>query len=489
MKARLLALLALALAAGCGVPSVSGVAGVSPAPDRPWVPPAALVSHDSIPAAAVPADLEARIHRLTLGDLVTLGLATNPATRAAWAEARAAAATYGAARGAWYPTVDASATATRLKTVASQGRTAVRQNVFNPALNLSWLVFDFGGRAGTADAAREALVAADFTHNAAIQAVILGIQQAYFQYVGTRALRDAQALAVTEADTGLRAAEERQRVGVATIADVLQARTASAQAQLALETLEGEVQTARGALAASLGFPANLPFDLDSTAANVPVGALADSVETLITEALRNRPDLAAARAEYAAARARVAMARADRLPSLDLSGAAGRTYTSSLPGGGNNYTLSLGLRIPLFAGFSRWQAERAAEAQADAAAAQAEGLRSQVIFEVFSAYYTLQAATRRVSTADALLASATESEDAALARYRQGVGTLLELLSAQAALATARAQRVQARLDWNVALAQLARNAGVLDASGASRIRVQSDSASPPASSSSPSR
>ena len=44
-----------------------------------------------------------------------------------------------------------------------------------------------------------------------------------------------------------------------------------------------------------------------------------------------------------------------------------------SLPQGGNNYTLSLGLRIPLFAGFSRIYDQRQAAALADAAAARAE--------------------------------------------------------------------------------------------------------------------
>ena len=50
-----------------------------------------------------------------------------------------------------------------------------------------------------------------------------------------------------------KAREERRRVGVATIADVLQARTAASQAQLDLQTTEGTVQTARGALALALG--------------------------------------------------------------------------------------------------------------------------------------------------------------------------------------------------------------------------------------------
>ena len=55
-----------------------------------------------------------------------------------------------------------------------------------------------------------------------------------------------------------------------------------------------------------------------------------------------------------------------------------------------------------------------------------------------------------------------------ALARYQAGVGTILDLLAAQAALEGARAQMIQARSDWYVSLAQLAHDTGTLSPSTA---------------------
>ena len=463
-----------AVGACVGTPSVEGVAGVSPSPAVAWSPPARQQGRDSIRRSAVPADLEQRIRHLSLEEVVDLGLRNNPQTRLSWANARAAAAAYGSDRGAYLPTVDGEVTGTRLKTVASQGRSAVTQSVLSPSLSLTYLLFDFGGRSGTVGAARNALVAANYTHNATLQNVVLQIQTAYFQYIATRALLQAQRTTAREARTNLQAAEERRRVGVATIADVLQARTASSQAELASETTEGDLQTSRGALALSLGLPANLPYDIDSTAGQVPVAVLADSVDVLIAKAVEARPDLAAARAEFLASRSQVSVARASRLPSLLLNGSGGRTYTTTLPNGGNNYTISLGLRIPIFAGFSRVYDQREAVALADAAQARADALGQQVVFQVFSSYYALQTAARRVSTTDDLIASAEQSNDVALARYRAGVGSVLDLLSAQTALADARAQRVLARLEWNTSLAQLAHDSGVLDTRGASSLRLK---------------
>jgi outer membrane protein TolC len=232
-------------------------------------------------------------------------------------------------------------------------------------------------------------------------------------------------------------------------------------------------------LALSLGIPANLPYDVDSAPSLRSIAVLADSVDALIAGAVRARPDLAAARAEFESSRSQISAVRANRLPALVLNGTGGRTYTSSLPEGGNNYAVSLGLRIPLFAGFSRIYDERQAKAEADAAAARAELLGQEVVFQVFSSYHSLQTAARRVRTADDLMASADQSSDVALARYKAGVGSVLDLLSAQTALAEARAQRVLARLQWYTSLAQLAHDAGVLDTNGGSSLRLLPDSSS----------
>jgi outer membrane protein TolC len=440
-----------------------------------------MAATDTSARAAVPPDLADRVQRLTLVEIVDLGLRNNPTTRLAWANAQTAASVYGSERGAWLPTIDGDVTAQRLKTAASQGRTAVEQSVLTPSVTLSYLLFDFGGRSGRVAGAKHQMLAASFSHNAAIQDVVLQIQVAYFQYLANRGLLEAQRTTLAEAETNLTAAEERRRVGLATIADVLQARTAASQARLDLQTIEGTVQTTRGALAQALGLPANLPYDVDSSAAAAPVAQLADSVNAVIATALQGRPDLAAVRAEVAAARAGVTEARAALFPSLGFSATAGRTYATTIPDGASSYSLSLGLTIPIFNGFARQYDLRAAQFEAEAARARAQSLRNDVVFQVFSAYYALQTATRRVATAEDLLASAEQSNQVALGRYKAGVGSVLDLLAAQTALADARAQQVDARLAWSVSLAQLAHDAGVLDPKGSSPLRLIHDTTSTP--------
>jgi outer membrane protein TolC len=335
---------------------------------------------------------------------------------------------------------------------------------------LSYLVLDFGGRAGGIDVARQTAVAADLAHNVTVQNTILGVEQALFNYQAARAQRDAERVAVDEATASLNAAEERHRVGLATIADVLQARTARSQAQLALESLEGAVHVAQGSLAVAMGIPANASFEppvLTDSLCPDSLHFIAQSIDTLITVATRSRPDLQAARAQAAAAAAQVRVARSGLFPTISLNANSGYTQTSIPNFQGRTYSVGLGFDLPLFTGMSRQYNLQSASEQLEAANARAEQTRQQIALEVFTAFYNLQTATERVRTAADLLASATESESVARGRYREGVGSIVDLLIAQAALADARAQDAQARWQWRSAMAQLAHDVGVLGLRG----------------------
>src|SRR5437764_707233 len=124
----------------------------------------------------------------------------------------------------------------------------------------------------------------------------------------------------------LNAAEARHESGVATIADVLQARTALSQAQLTRETFAGGVRTFEGQIATAMGLPPTTHFEFGELPAEVPSTAVTNAVESLITEAVQQRPDLAATRAEAESAQQRVTEVRSSYLPSLTATSSLGET-------------------------------------------------------------------------------------------------------------------------------------------------------------------
>jgi outer membrane protein len=481
MKSSSVVLLVLLAACVPGLPGPGGGASsVAPEPGRLWDPERSRLPEVPQHTTALPtADQIARRGAVTLTDVVDLALQNNPTTRITWANARAAAARLGADRGGYLPTAQVDLRADRRQTAGTSGLGAVEQETYGPSATFTWLLFDFE-RGANVGAARNALLAADWTHNAAVQDVVLDAGKAYYTYAAARALLVAQRATKAAADTNLQAAEERRRVGVATIAEVLQARTAVAQAQLELHRTEGDVAATRGALAVATGFPATAEFDVDTISGSAPVGEIVDSIEALLATARAARPDLAAAAATYGEARANARSAFGRRLPSLIAQGNVGRTYLAGSSEPRESYSVGLGLSIPLFNGFT-WEYDAlAAREVARAQAARAEQLGQRAVLEVFTGYFALRTATQSVRTSDELYASASESAQAALGRYRAGVGSLLELLTAESALGDARAIRIQARLNWHIALLQLAHDVGVLDARGGHSLRVVPDPASP---------
>jgi len=135
-------------------------------------------------------------------------------------------------------------------------------------------------------------------------------------------------------------------------------------------------------------------------------------------------------------------------------------------------YSISLAMRFPLFTGFRTQFDVRAAQIGADLAREDARSLQQQIDLQVWSSYYGLSTAAQRVRTSRDFLSTARQSADVATNRYRSGVGSILDVLTAEAALESARAQDIQARADWFVAVAQLAHDTGALEPPAGESIR-----------------
>ncbi|HNW60717.1 MAG TPA: TolC family protein [bacterium] len=471
MKHLIVGIAALFLA-GCASyrPHVQGVAGTSPAAAVPWTPPPAESRALKLPEDAVPAaELSARWRRLSLAEAVDIALQNNPDTRMAWANARAAAAGFGAARSSWLPSLKLDGDLGRGRQESDPARASdyPATTTYSGAAGLSWLLFDFGGRAAAIDASRQALLAADWTHNAVLQNVVLQTEAAYYGCAGARAMLDASQASLASAEIALKAAEEKRSVGLATSADVLQARTAWSQALLDVQNAEGDLRISRGSLALAMGYPAYSAGDLAATIPEVPADTLVQQVDQLVTKALADRPDLQAVRARARAAQANVRQARASLLPTISAAASAERLWYYDADQQTTVYNGGLQIAMPLFGGFSRQYQLARAKAEADAAGEQVRGAEQDASFQVYSSHSDFLTARARVATTDDLLASAQQSEQVALGRYKEGVGTILDLLTAQRALTLARAQQINARLSWHIALAQLAHDIGILGVSG----------------------
>jgi len=405
------------------------------------------------PCAAQPLD-----HALNLQEVVNLALCNNPQTRVVWANSLVQAAQVGVSKAAYLPGVSLNAADNH--TSGSAPGVDQRSSV---GVTFSYLLYDFGSRSANLENSRQLLAAANATQDSTVQSVFLAAVQDYYQAQATSAALNSALESESAAKESFDAAEARYNAGSATPADKLQAQTAYSQATLNRITADGNLRNAQGTLANMIGLDANRSVSLiPANTVAIPENFEGD-ISALIEQARRHRPDLQAAAAQVKAAEAGADAARAAGRPTISLTASSNRYNYSGI--NSNSSLVGINLSVPLFTGFSTTYRVRSAEAQLDARNAQLEQVHLQVALDVWTAYQNLTTATQSLRTTAVLLDSAQQSAQVALGRYKAGVGSILDVLNAQSALASARLQRIQSTFNWNISRATLAQAMGSLDA------------------------
>ena len=464
--------------------AISGMASaqnVPPSPDRPWHFAAERqIREEATTLRASRLAIDAT-KSYSLAELVDIAERNNPETRVAWERALAQAAALGVARSELYPLLAAAAVAgvhrDEIFSFRLQGEEGAgllnrffRQTVghYQAELHLSYTVFDFGARAGRIAAAQAEVLAANFAFNDTHRRVIYEVEQAYYQLLNAYGQEDAARASLANAQTVQQAAEERLKNGLATLPDVLEARSATAQAEYDLQAVLGAEQVAAGNLVTALGTSATATIHVQPLK-DLPIPDSLDStVDEVINRALVQRPDLLQQVADIRAANAGVKETRAAYYPSLHLIAdpVAASFYglqqqnswenTAGLFGG-----VGFRLNWTVFDGGARKNRLAQARANVHAAEVQTHVTQNRIADEVWAAYSNLNTAFRQRQSAIALLEAASQSYAAALESYNYGVRSLLDVTAAQRTLAQARSADVLARTQVLTALADLAFRTG----------------------------
>jgi outer membrane protein len=417
----------------------------------------------------------------SLSELIDLAEAHNPATRAAWERARSQAEALGITRSELYPTLAAAAISQTDSVQAFFGDRFHGQTIqsFQLALDLNYTVFDFGARSGRIDAARARLLSANFAFNDTHRSVIDQVEQAYYRLLNSIGQEDSAQASLANAKAVEQAAQERLTNGLATLPDVLEARSATAQAEYDLQSVLGAEEIARGDLATAVGTSASVAIRVQPLDRLPTPDSISETVEETINQGFSQRPDLMQQAAEIRTANARLKEARAAYYPTLDVnvSPAIPSLYGIQQPFHWSHTTdltgsLSFSLNWTVFDGGER--KGRVAQAQADIRAAEAQTnlKKNQIADEVWTAYSNLNTAFRQHRAAVALLEAANQSYNAALESYNYGLRNLLDVTAAQRSLAQARSADVFARTQVLTAVADLAFATG--DSIQANRRRSQ---------------
>ena len=398
---------------------------------------------------------------LSLIEVTEAALCNNPQTKQVYATAKVQLAQVGVAESAYFPSI--TNTSTYNGNNANPGPRINPYTNFTNKFVASYLLYDFGSRDAYLENANQLLKAATATQDATVQTVLLAAVNAFYQVQANKALVIASLESERLNEESFKAADAKYMAGTATPADKLQAQTAYANAKLTRLQNEGALKIAYGNLANVMGIPSNQSLEVNEGAHEDIIDNVDQDIEALIEQARHQRPDLIASEAQLKASLAKIEGAKADSKPtiSFNLSNThSGDSNTSYI----NTSSAGVSVVIPLFGGYKPTYLIRSAEATAELNASQRDQLKLQVSSDVWTAYQNLKTANASIEASRILLLSAQQSSDMALGRYKEGVGNIIDTLNAQSALASAKQQKIQSILNWNIARATLAQSIGVLD-------------------------
>jgi outer membrane protein TolC len=275
------------------------------------------------------------------------------------------------------------------------------------------------------------------------------LRVSFLRHFQARAARDVALASAGQLDEQVTVTEAKVKAGVLTTADLLRVGVAAANARQQALVAGARAEVARAQILAAVGLSPDAPVEL----VEPPLPSLPPAAS--FEDAVRARPEVAAARAAASSADHRRRASLWAMAPDLDAEGAYLRID-------GQVFAPHDSAFVGIRASWAIWEwgasffVMRAAAAAAQAAHADLESRKRQVEVEVASRRAELGAAASAVQLADTTIASAEEAYRVMAAQVRAGAATTTDLLDAQAALTQARLNRSGARYEEAIARVNL---------------------------------
>lgn len=350
-----------------------------------------------------------------------------------------------------------------------------------PTSGFTWTPIQGGRLLATTRSHRHQLHAARARLKSDISDTLLSATNAYWDLIFNSAVLQIRVAAVSTSDEQVRQNSSLAKHGKATSLDILQAK---AQLSKDRQNLLDQQRIRRGsAIKLSRLLNSNLGQDLipaETVLQKVRLISADVSGDQLLAMALTNRPELKQFEELRLAARQQINNARADLLPSVSLGGNI-LGIASKLGSMNPTYLLNFGVNWQL-KGMGTTAATNIAQArwQARQAMLQANRVFLNVAEQVRNSYNETTTAERAIYEATDEVVSAQEELRLARLRMDNGLGTNLEVLTAQRDLTQARVDQALALVRYNKSQTQLLHDIGLISVDNITSGRVLQAPAKP---------
>lgn len=401
--------------------------------------------------------------RLTLREAVEIALRQNPSIIEARRAVDEADARIRQARAGYYPQfgfngiakVGLSGATNALGLVGLPASPLYRN--FADSLNASQSVFDFGRTKHRVAYERKRRDASEADVAAVEAEVRLRVERAFYGVLRAQRLQAVAGEIVRAREMTVRQAQAFYDGQMRSRVDLDLARVNLSRAQLQAAEAETRVHTGFAALGQALAGAQDIEYLLEPPDLSVPK---LEPVESLIAESFRLRPELQSQRFEREAAAEQFEFARSQKKPLLSLAFTGGyarftNVLARQLLAGG------AGLALPLFTGGRIEGQEDEAQAHLQMLESREESWKQQVALEIRTAWFHFQNAIDSLPALRLQTEYARNAARLADERYRERLGSFVELNAAQASLAEASAGESEGVYDVKLREAELLHAAG----------------------------
>ena len=415
------------------------------------------------PQGCIETDLQREV---SLPDLMQIAVCNNPALSAEYMLLKSQEAALGASKGQYLPSVNLIGQGTLQENKVEHVSGTTKTEPYSATASAQWLIYDFGGRSSQVGQNKALLSATNYSYNAALQELILKVNNAYLSALSAKASLDSYKESNKTYQRAYQESKKRYDLGMVTLVDKLQAKTSYEQSQLQVVKAENSLRQAQGNLATLLNLNPATEIKLSEIKDDGKITKLEadDEIKKLMEEALNFRPELKAGESSVLASKESISYARTGALPSLSAiaNGTYGDNWKHSNP---YNLNGEVGLKLswPLFSGMSTMYQIDQAKFLYEQSQKNLDNQKNTVLNEVWSYYQNYQTGVKAYEISKQILATAEENSRVAFRYYEVGKVDILNLLNANSKLAEAKQGVVNAFYGLLMDKAQLYRAVGRL--------------------------
>ena len=454
------AMLGLVLATGCAVGPNFKKPAAPDVPDYTPAPVAATVAAPDVPAGEaqrflkgtdLTADWWALFKSAPLSELIDRSLQNNHDLKAARAALTVAHEGVLAQKGAYYPSISASFSATRQRQsgqiAPALNSNAFLYNLFTPQVSVSYVPDVFGLNRRTVESLQAQEQEARFQMIATYTTLTSNVVVTAIQESALQKQIDATHELIDGYTDALKILRYQFSKGYASQLDVAAQESQLAQIAATLPPLVKQLAQQRDLLAVLTG---RYPNEAPAEAFDLATLTLPEDLPVSLPSALvAHRPDVLQAEANLHDASAKVGIAIANRLPNFTLTGAVGSAAAAMdqlFTTGTGFWGIGATATAPIFQGGTLLHQERGAKAAYTQAAEQYRSTVLTAFQNVADTLVALEQDAEAMKAAATAAAAANVTLELAQRQWKDGYASYLSLLSAEQAEQQARIALIQAQ-------------------------------------------